>query len=106
MSDWISLGGLDQVPVRGARKLVLGAINLAVFRTSSDQVFVLEDKCPHLAGPLSDGIVHDTGVACPLHNWVIDLETGNVRGPDDGCVRRFDVKVEDSEIFLAWPEAA
>ncbi|PCJ70611.1 MAG: nitrite reductase (NAD(P)H) small subunit [Rhodobiaceae bacterium] len=101
MSEWISIGQLADIPPRGARKFKEQGVQLAVFRTSTDQVFALEDKCPHLAGPLSDGIVHDTGVTCPLHNWVIDLETGHVRGPDQGCVAKYEVKTVDGEIFLA-----
>ena len=39
--------------VRGARvvKTPLGCI--AVFRTADDEVFALDDRCPHKGGPLS-----------------------------------------------------
>lgn len=101
MSEWISIGPLADIPLRGARKFKDQGVQLAVFRTARDQVFVLEDKCPHLAGPLSDGIVHDAGVTCPLHNWIIDLETGQVQGPDLGCVATYEVKTVGGEIFLS-----
>ena len=58
---------------------------IAVFRTADDQVFALEDHCPHKGGPLSQGIVQATAVTCPLHNWVISLETGKALGADEGC---------------------
>ena len=44
------------------------------------EAFALEDRCPHKAGPLSQGIVHGKSVTCPLHNWVISLETGLAQG--------------------------
>ena len=58
---------------------------IAVFRTADDQVFAIEDRCPHKGGPLSQGIVHGAAVTCPLHNWVISLETGKALGADEGC---------------------
>lgn len=100
MSEWIDIGALDDVPVRGSRVIrsVIGCV--AVFRTSEDAVFALEDRCPHKGGPLSDGIVHGTSVTCPLHNWVISLETGTVQGADAGQVRTFAVRVEAGRLFV------
>ena len=42
------------------------------------------DRCPHKSGPLSQGIVHGRAVTCPLHNWNIDLATGEPTGADAG----------------------
>ena len=74
---------------------------IAVFRTADDRVFALEDHCPHKGGPLSQGIVHGAAVTCPLHNWVISLETGKALGADEGSVRTVPIKVEGEEIFMA-----
>jgi nitrite reductase (NADH) small subunit len=64
-------------------------------------VFALEDKCPHKNGPLSQGIVHDGCVTCPLHNWVISLETGAAQGADEGQTLSFPVRLEEGTIYLA-----
>ena len=101
MSDyWTPIGHLTDVPRRGSRQVVTSRMNIAIFRTSEDRVFALEDRCPHKGGPLSQGIIHDTGVACPLHNWVIDLDTGRAREPDHGCVRKFPVRVRANVIEI------
>ena len=92
--SWIDIGALDDVPVRGARKLKTQLGCVAVFRTGEDQVYALENSCPHKQGPLSEGIVHGKTVTCPLHNWVISLETGLVQGPDEGSVDTYAVRVE------------
>jgi len=100
VEEWLDIGLIDDIPVLGARvvKTVLG--NIAVFRTEGDAVFALEDRCPHRDGPLSQGIVHDRSVTCPLHNWVISLETGEARAPDQGCSRPVPVRVEGRRIGL------
>jgi nitrite reductase (NADH) small subunit len=73
---------------------------VAVFRTGADEVFALDNACPHKQGPLAEGIVHGNAVTCPLHNWVISLETGLVQGPDEGQVATYPAKVENGRILL------
>ena len=71
-----------------------------------DRVHALEDRCPHKGGPLSQGIVFGTSVACPLHNWTIGLCTGQAAAPDEGCTPKFAVKVENGQVFLDADELA
>jgi len=101
MNDWIEIGRLEQVPLRGARCVNTPAGKIAVFRTAENQVYAIENRCPHKGGPLSDGIVHGGSVTCPLHNWVFDLATGEAQGADEGQVRSFAVNVVDGRIFMA-----
>ena len=101
MTDWIELGNISAVPRRGARCVNTPGRKIAVFRTAEDQIFAIENRCPHKGGPLSEGIVHGASVTCPLHNWVFDLATGEAQGADEGSVRTYPVKVEDGVIFIA-----
>lgn len=100
MTNWIDIGALEEIPQRGARvvKTTLGCV--AVFRTASDEVFALADRCPHRGGPLSEGIVHGNRVTCPLHNWVFGLNDGRARGADEGQVPTYPAKVEAGRILL------
>lgn len=99
-TQWIDIGGLDDIPVRGARVVRTPGGCIAVFRTSENEIFAIDDKCPHKAGPLSQGIVHDKAVTCPLHNWVISLESGTALGADKGQVRTYALKTEAGRILL------
>lgn len=100
--DWVLVGNLSDIPRRGSRRIATGHMSIAVFRTDDDRVFALEDKCPHKNGPLSQGIVHGDCVTCPLHNWVIALDTGEACGADEGRVASFPVRREGNEIFLSF----
>jgi nitrite reductase (NADH) small subunit len=108
MTDLVytDIGGLDDIPRLGARSVRTASGDIAVFRTGNNQVFALRDQCPHKAGPLSQGIVHGVAVTCPLHNWVISLETGAALGADHGCVPRFSVKLEQGRVLLALASIA
>lgn len=102
---WVEVGRLDDIPRRGARRVLSaqGAAAIAVFRTGEDAVFALVDRCPHRGGPLSEGIVEGTAVACPLHGWVIDLESGHAEAPDEGCAQAVAVRLVGDRILLASP---
>lgn len=100
MSDWIDVGALEAIEPRGARVLKTAFGCVAVFRTGDDEVYALEDSCPHKNGPLSDGIVHGSKVTCPLHNWVFDLATGEAQGADEGRVTTYPVRVESGRILM------
>ena len=97
---WVGVGAIDDIPRQGSRCVSIGETTVAVFRTADDQVFALEDKCPHKSGPLSQGIVHDGCVTCPLHNWVISLATGEAQGADEGTTASYGVKLDGDTVLL------
>jgi nitrite reductase (NADH) small subunit len=98
---------VDDIPMLGARTVRRDAgADVAVFRTAQNHVFALLDRCPHKGGPLSQGIVYGETVACPLHNWRIDLNDGQAAAPDEGCAARFVVTVLDGQVYLLTKELA
>ena len=103
MSDWIEITQLDEIPVLGSRVVKTASMDIAIFRTSDDRIFAVKDACPHKQGPLSQGIVHGTSVTCPLHNWKIDLASGEALGADEGCTNVYDTKVENNMVYLRIP---
>ncbi len=107
MTPWTLICKVDDIARRGARcvRRTQGA-DVAVFRGDGDRVFALLDKCPHLGGPLSQGMVFDDRVACPLHNWTIGLSDGCAHAPDEGCTQTFAVKVEQGHVYLDANELA
>lgn len=98
--NWIAVGSIDDIPRRGARRIIWGDTAIAIFRAGDDRLYAIEDKCPHRNGPLSQGIVHDGCVTCPLHNWVISLETGEAQGADEGSVRVFRIRLDKEKGVL------
>jgi nitrite reductase (NADH) small subunit len=107
MSHWIHACALEDIPRLGARRLQRsdGTV-IAIFRTGDDAIFALLDRCPHKGGPLSQGIVFGNRVACPLHNWSIDLASGEAAAPDVGCARRYGARIEDGRVLVDIEESA
>jgi len=105
-NQWKAICNVADIPVLGARVVSRAAKpgeprqDVAIFRNSEDKIFALLDRCPHKGGPLSQGIVFGERVACPLHNWNIELPSGCAMSPDEGCTQKFSLKVEDGQVYL------
>ncbi|WP_220271995.1 nitrite reductase small subunit NirD [Crenobacter cavernae] len=101
-SNWKAVCELKEIPRLGSRVVKrAGHDDIALFRTETDAVFALTDRCPHKGGPLSPGIVVGEAVACPLHGWVINFSDGRACAPDEGCTGKHPVRVEEGVIWLA-----
>lgn len=98
--SWIDVGHIEDIPLRGARLVKTHHGCVALFRTGRDEVFAASDRCPHRGGPLSDGIVHDRKVTCPLHNRVFSLETGLAQGGEEARIATYRLRVEDGRLLL------
>ena len=97
---WVDVGAFDDVPPLGARRVEAPGGEIAIFRTSTDALFALDNRCPHRGGPLSEGIVHGESVTCPLHSLVLSLLTGEAADPEEGCARTHPVRVENGRVLL------
>jgi nitrite reductase (NADH) small subunit len=98
--DWFNICGIDEIPLLGSRVVQAKNGDIAIFKVSETEVLAVRDQCPHKGGPLSQGIVHERTVTCPLHGWKIELDSGNAVAPDAGCTHAFAVKVEAGVVML------
>ncbi|QHW32474.1 nitrite reductase small subunit NirD [Paenibacillus rhizovicinus] len=97
----VIVGHISEFPERSGRVFRMGSLELALFKLSDGTVKAIENRCPHKHGKLSEGIVCDHHVYCPLHDWKIDLHDGIVQAPDQGCVNAYRVEVDgDGEVIL------
>lgn len=88
------VGNVNDIDVKGSRTFKVGESVIALFRLTDGQVLAVENKCPHKGGALSEGMVCGSKVHCPLHDWRIDLHSGQVQEPDTGCVPTYEVEVD------------
>lgn len=97
---WTQIGIVSDIPQRGARCVQIDAQTIAIFRGHDDQIYALEDICTNCDGPISQGIVGDRSVFCPICNWEIDLKTGEACGADVGQVAIYPVRLDGKAILL------
>ncbi|MEA2370868.1 MAG: nitrite reductase small subunit [Solirubrobacteraceae bacterium] len=89
---------VNDVPLGEGRAVEIDGRRVAVFQTRNGW-YALDQRCPHKGGPLTDGIVADGCVTCPLHDRRFDLATGRCHG-DDLQVRVYAVEVHDGEVWV------
>jgi nitrite reductase (NADH) small subunit len=101
---WIRVTSCDSIPLREGRPVRLGNREIAIFNMGGRFV-ATENRCPHLGGPLCDGIVSGEAVVCPLHAWKISLQSGAVERPGGSaaCVGTYPTRVEDGIVLLGLP---
>jgi nitrite reductase/ring-hydroxylating ferredoxin subunit len=73
-----------ELPEGALRRVSFGDLDVLLARTSRG-IAAVDDRCPHMAAPLSLGTLDGCVVACPLHNGRFDLGSGDVeRMPTTG----------------------
>ena len=73
----IDAGPLADLPEGAMRRVTDGDLDILVAHTPAGIVAV-DDRCPHMAAPLSIGELDGCVVACPLHEGRFDLCSGDV----------------------------
>jgi nitrite reductase (NADH) small subunit len=97
-SMWTLVGRVEDIPPLEGRSVAVDGRRVAIFRLP-DGLAAVDAACPHAQGPLSDGIVADHCVTCPLHGRRFDLATGRaVNGPEAVAVH--DVLERDGEVWV------
>ena len=65
-----------ELPPGAMRRVTFGDLDVLLAHTSLG-IAAVDDRCPHMAAPLSIGELDGCIVACPLHRGTFDLETGD-----------------------------
>jgi nitrite reductase (NADH) small subunit len=89
---------MDDVPIGEGRVVTLDGRRIAIFRAAGGW-YALDAACPHMGGPLADGIVCDRAVICPLHDRRYDLATGEPLGAGTP-VAAHAVEVRGERVFV------
>lgn len=90
---------VGDVPLGEGRAVAVDGRKVALFRTEEGW-FALDAACPHLGGPLADGIVAARTVICPLHERRFDLATGEERSSGRLCAAAHRVEVRGEDVYL------
>jgi NAD(P)H-dependent nitrite reductase small subunit len=96
---WVRVASLDELPTEGLGHAVKAeGLDIALFRWD-DRVFAIEDLCPHLGFPLSEGIMQAGEVICSWHGWHVQLDNGTCRRERDRA-KVWDCEVRDGDIYV------
>lgn len=98
-AKWCQAVSLDDLAV-GARYLFReGDQRIAVFRVEKQEIYAVDDRCPHEGYPLTKGSLDGTVVSCQWHNFKFELSTGKCLKGDEN-VRIYPTRVRDGLVEL------
>ena len=99
LDQWTRIAPADEIPPGRAKFVAAGDHELAVFRlTDPDRFIVIKNSCPHAGGNLAAGDVAGSVVTCPWHHWPFDLDTGACTLSESVRLRRFEIRVIDGYV--------
>ena len=75
-APWVPLTPVEQIPESGLLRVSDGDLDVLIAATTEGLV-ATEDRCPHMAAPLSAGTLDGCEVTCPLHRGSFDLCDGS-----------------------------
>lgn len=90
---------VEDVPVGEGRAVEVDGRRIAIFQTRHGW-YALDQRCPHKGGPLTDGILADGCVICPLHDRRFDLQTGRCQTDPPMRVAAYRVELHDGDVWL------
>jgi 3-phenylpropionate/trans-cinnamate dioxygenase ferredoxin subunit len=100
---FFKVGLLSEIPEPGLKVVSAGKRRILVARCNG-QVYAMDDRCTHDGGPLGEGEMEDTEIACPRHGARFDLKTGRALClPAVGRAAIYSVEVRNGEIYVGLP---
>jgi nitrite reductase/ring-hydroxylating ferredoxin subunit len=98
-AELVRICSVEEIPSGEVRAFTVEGYDIAVFNTG-DEFFALENRCPHMGAPLSEGEIVDNCVCCHDHGWIIDLDTGEVVDREGEMAATFPLIIRDGEIYV------
>ncbi len=99
---WVRAAALADVPADGrARGVRLEGLDVAVMQWN-ERFYALENQCPHLGFPLTEGQLHEGVLVCGWHGWRIRLEDGGCPGKT-AAARTYPCEARGPDLWVEVP---
>jgi toluene monooxygenase system ferredoxin subunit len=102
-TTWLFAAAADDIWEGEMRAVSLGSLDVLLCNVEGEFV-AYDDRCPHLAHPLSQGVLSEHVLTCAAHEWVFDARTGHGVNPARVCLRSHPVRVDDDRVFVGLRE--
>jgi len=99
---WFKIIQIKDIPKMGSRKVIIEDDEIAIFKTNDGSIFAVNNICPHKGGKLTEGLVHEHIITCPMHNTNIDMKTGKSINENYPCINIYETKIEKDNLYLKW----
>ena len=103
--EWTNVIATDEVPEGQVVGVSIGDHNIAVYHLKGGEFHATDNICTHEFAELSEGILEDCVIECPLHAGQFDIRTGKgLCEPIETDLKVFEVKVADGAVWVRLPD--
>ena len=90
---------LSDLKEKTGKQIFIDDTEIALFKVD-EKVYALSNICPHQQTHLiHEGFIENGKVACPVHGWMFELETGNLAQNGRG-LQPHEVKIIDNNVCV------
>src|SRR6266536_1781611 len=90
---------LEELRMKGRLVVALDGHAICLL-AEGDEVYAVDNRCPHMGFPLHRGTVSDGILTCHWHHARFDLCTGGTFDQFADELRRFPVEIEDGDVYV------
>ena len=90
------LCNVAEVEEGGCKPFTIEGTHLALFKYEGS-FHAVDNRCPHMGYPMSEGSIRDGVLICHWHHWEFDLKTGGCFLTSGDDLKAFPVEVRDDD---------
>ncbi len=98
-SQFVRATSLAEIQRSGRLTVQLKGHTVVLF-AHNDEIYAVDNRCPHMGFPLDQGSVQDGILTCHWHHARFDLESGGTFDQWADDVRRFPVVVREGKVWV------
>lgn len=100
MAEFVPVAKVDELRSRQSMAVEVRGRMIALF-ARGEEVFAIDDSCPHMGGPLSEGFVDGDVVTCGWHGWRFCVKDGSwADSPGSPGVGSYPTRIEGSDVLV------
>lgn len=98
--DWVPACARNDIADGDKLEVELPNGDFALLLGVNGKVLAVCGDCPHQDTPLAEGILDGPVLTCPVHFWQWNVETGELLGPAELPLSRYELREEDGQLFI------
>lgn len=99
-AGWIAVCARDEIADGDKLEVELPDGDFVLLLGVSGAVIAVCADCPHQDTPLAEGTLEGPVLTCPVHFWQWNVETGEMMGPAELPLRRFELREADGQVYV------
>ncbi len=98
--NWVRACARDEIGDGDKLEVELPDGDFVLLLGVSGAVIAVCADCPHQDTPLAEGTLDGPVLTCPVHLWQWNVETGEMMGPAELPLRRYELREAEGQVYV------